>query len=105
MRIKTLEILEEVAKGKLTPDVAKEQIFILFGVSNSGDIDVGSVLKRIKMPSGNGNQLNKYTIGNTYKIERIKEVYWGKVVGLRSDDGVLRWLSYDRVTKEHELVS
>lgn len=35
MKIEILLILEKVKNGELTPQVAQEQLFILFGVSNS----------------------------------------------------------------------
>lgn len=78
----------------------------LYDVSGSSEMVIGSLIRRTKMPTGNGFQKKIYTIGKIYKIEKIKYNYRNikKAVGLRSDDNVLRWLSYDRVIAEHELV-
>lgn len=35
MKTETLSILEKVKNGELTPQVAQEQLFVLFGVSGS----------------------------------------------------------------------
>jgi len=35
MKTETISILEKVKNGELTPQIAQDQLFVLFGVSNS----------------------------------------------------------------------
>lgn len=106
MEEKILELMYNLEQGNINYKYASKQVLDLFSVSNNSGIKVHTLLKRVKMPKRNGCQLKLYTIGKVYKVERIKYNYRyiKKAIGLRSDDGVLRWLSQSRVVNEHEIV-
>ena len=61
MKTETLSILEKVKTGELTPQVAQEQLFVLFGVS--GCFTIGTKIQITKCIHG-----HEYEIGEVVTI-------------------------------------
>ena len=61
MKTETLSILQKVKNGELTPQVAQEQLFVLFGVS--GCFTIGAKIQITKCIHG-----HEYEIGEVVTI-------------------------------------
>lgn len=61
MKTETLSILEKVKNGELTPQIAQEQLFVLFGVS--GCFTIGAKIQITKCIHG-----HEYEIGEVVTI-------------------------------------
>ncbi len=82
MKTETLSILEKVKSGKLTPEVAQEQLFVLLGIANCFRINANVIITECFY----GHEFN---IGEEVTI--IDHSTFGNAPWLCRDDQGVEW--------------